>query len=321
MGLLREFAKGLLPKTVLSIARSIKSYRSPSRTLSPFVETIKTTFPTIYFNRVKLIDSGFSNVVIILDDQWVFRFPRGEYQRACFIAEIRLLAELREKTLVSVPNYTQIALSGGFGGYRVIDGRELAPSLFRTLNRVSQEAVLVQFGEFLNVLHSLPISLIARKDGSIPRWGNSRLAEQYFNERRRLLARKLNAGLLASLDHFYATFDSSSERLIHGDLTEGHVLLAQDTGKLGIIDFSDAVAGDAAADFAILWTYADWAAPFVFERYVFKAVDTQLLGRSRWHSARHRADRVWWLLQGRGHPSSVDQAVAELESELVAVGG
>jgi aminoglycoside 2''-phosphotransferase len=324
MDLLRRLAKALLPEAVLTVTRSIKSYRSPRSTLSPLLQTIRTAFPEVYFTKAELIDSGFSNIVVILDNKWVFRFPRGEYQRSCFTAELRLLAELRQKTLIAIPNYTQIASSGGVGGYRMIEGQELTPSLFRTLNRVSQEAVLVQFGEFFNVLHSLPISLIARKDGSIPRWNNRRFSEQYFNERRLRLTQKLDADLLKSLDQLYAAFDrsdSSCERLIHGDLTSGHVLLTQDTRKLGVIDFGDAVAGDAADDFAILWTYADWAAPFVFERYAFKAGDIQLLGRSRWHAARHRADRVWWLLQGRGRRSSLGQAVTELESELVAVGG
>ena len=65
--------------------------------------------------------------------------------------------------------------------------------------------------------------------------------------------------------------DAGPERLIHSDVTDDHLLLAPAGDRLaGVIDFGDVELGDAAYDFAYLWSYGDWTPAHVFARYALE---------------------------------------------------
>jgi aminoglycoside 2''-phosphotransferase len=261
---------------------------------------IQTEFPELPFSKAELNDFGEDHAVIVLDGRWVFRFPRGAEAAARGTTERRLLAALAPVSPVAVPHYEHVARDGAFAGYRMIVGRELTEAAFAALPHPRQEAVLAEIGGFLRALHALPPTLLE----ALPEGARSADADAFvalYAERREQLAAALGERLSRAADRFYATLPaavaSGRRAVVHGDMTEDHVLLDPDAGRLaGVIDFTDAALGDPAYDFAFLWAYGAWAPGLAAQAYGADAAD--MLARSRWWFTRYLIDQMWWTISG-----------------------
>jgi aminoglycoside phosphotransferase (APT) family kinase protein len=128
------------------------------------------------------------------------------------------------------------------------------------------------------------------------------------------------ADTVAQIDSFfrhYGNISYDTKRVIHGDLTDDHILLSSTGALAGIIDFADAVLGDPARDFCYAWRYGEWVPEMIYERYQFKS-DPGLLNRSRWHSLRFTIDDFFAAL--RDNRNEYGQTlIAILESELKTI--
>jgi aminoglycoside phosphotransferase (APT) family kinase protein len=266
------------------------------------VARIRAEFGELTFTQATLNDLGEDHAVVILDDAWVFRFPRTAEAAALAAGERRLLKALREVSALPTPRYDHVSISGDFAGYPMIPGRELSERVFAELTREVQGRVLGELGRFLACIHRLPPSLVAAPDGAGPVWRGVDYARRY-RHRRAQLAAALPHGLLVRIDRFFESFpeivDRASKALIHGDLSEDHILLAPDGERLGgVIDFTDAGVGDPAFDFAFLWAYGDWAPAHAARHYGAGGATAKIVVRSRWWFTRYSIDRIWWNLTG-----------------------
>ena len=323
MTFLRNLSAAVLPDRAFHAARSAKSYFSMRSVLPLYVDLVRSTFPDIAFEQARLITTGFANVVLMLDRQWVFRFPRNRHRRQALASEISILARLDGQIGADIPHYTHLAPDGSFGGYRMLHGEELKPDLFRTLDRGAQETAVSQFAQLLSALHELPVDLAARGDRIHVGQSNAEFGAQYFSERRRVMARKLGPDMSLRLDRLYRDLpglDSFAMRLINNDIDDDHLLWNRDSNRIGLIDFGDAAAGDPAIDFAMLWTYPDWVPAFVFDRYAPGAQDRGLPERARFHAARRMGDRLWYCLRREGHPRNLRDMIGAMDRQLALLG-
>lgn len=322
MNTLVQIAKSVAPDSIIDFARSVRARLEHRAKLASLVARIRTTFPELQFDQAKLFDLGFDHAVVILDGALVFRFPRQSANQVNFIYELRLLAELKRRTTVAIPDYLYIAPGDAFGGYPLLDGEVMRPTRFQGLDRPAQEAVLLQIAELLGVLHALPATLLQRPDGSIPSyWADHRFSDGRFAERREVLAKAVDGGLINAIERFYEipVPKPPTLRLVHTDIQEDHILLAPDGRSIGVIDF-DAGLGDPAWDFASLWAWGDWAPPFIFEHYAMAAEDPGLLERSRLQSVRYWIERLYWRVMGANTHLSVAEVAALVKAELANVG-
>src|SRR5580704_9827440 len=154
--------------------------------LAGLEQRIRAEFPELRFADAALNDFGEDHAVVVLDDQWVFRFPRSAAAAACGAVERRLLARLNAVSPVATPRYEFVSEAGDFGGYRMIAGEELTEGAFAALPRAAQESVLDEIGRFLGVLHALPASLVARPGAETTREDAAWFAERYAERRARL---------------------------------------------------------------------------------------------------------------------------------------
>ena len=271
--------------------------------LDGLVARIRAEFPEFILTRAILNDFGEDHAVVIVDDAWVFRFPRTPEAAALAAGERRLLDQLRQVSPLPTPRYERVSPVGDFAGYPIIPGTELSERVFAGLPRGVQERVLAQLGVFLARLHQLPPSLIAPPLGVAgPAWSAADYARRY-RLRRAQLASTLPPDLHVRLDDFFeslpAIVDDAAHVLIHGDLTEDHILLAPDGERLsGVIDFTDAAVGDPAFDFTFLWAYGDWAPAYAARHYGAGETTAKIVARSRWWFIRCSIDRIWWNLSG-----------------------
>jgi aminoglycoside 2''-phosphotransferase len=285
---------------------------------------IGAEFPDLDLSQARLNDDGADHVVVILGDAWVFRFPRGPEAAGYAAGERRLLAHLNQAAALATPRYEWVAAAGDFAGYRMIVGEQLSAALFASLSREAQENILEELGGFLAVLHAIPPALAASPDGAAVSPPAAAETVRRYHRRRERLAETLPDDLRGWVDRFYdalpAAMAGAPTVLVHGDLTEDHILLAPTRDRLaGLIDFTDAGLGDPAYDFTFLWAYGDWAAAHAARRYEAREPIDRMLRRSRWGFIRYCVDQLWWNLSGaRGY--DVTAVLADIRANLEALG-
>jgi aminoglycoside 2''-phosphotransferase len=270
--------------------------------LARLVGRIRAEFPELGFSDAVLNDFGEDHAVVVLDERWVFRFPRSAAAAACAGTERRLLGRLNAVSAVATPRYEHVSQAGDFGGYRMIAGQELTEAAFAALPHQAQETVLDEIGRFLGVLHTLPAALVARPDGE-PTIEDAAWFAARYAERRARLAEALGPALLVGADRFYAAFPAAvattAAAVIHHDFSEDHILLDPQRQRLaGVIDFTDAALGDPAFDFTYLWSYGRRAPARALRSYGAGAATASILTRSLWWFVRYRIDQVWWSVSG-----------------------
>ena len=281
---------------------------------------IRSHFPELSFRKSRLDDSGDDHATLILDEAWVFRFPRNAAVRAWGAHERRLLQHLGPISPLPVPDPIFVSDQEGLAGYRMLPGRPLDREVFAGLPSRVQTRCLEQLGDFLACLHNLPPALGV---GGPQAWTGEQHAARYQRRRERL-ASAIPGDLLSRMDRFSAALpdavDHTPKTLIHGDLSRDHILLAPDAnGLAGVIDFTDAGLGDPAFDFTCVWDYGEGAPAHLAASYGRSLQIDAMVERSRWWFARYSIDRLWSALGGaRG--DELPARLGELSATLAAIG-
>lgn len=283
---------------------------------------IRDAFPQLPFTRATLIGQGDDNLIVVLDDTWIVRFPRNDAYRGRFAAELNLLAQLSPLSPVPVPQYEYVAEGRDFGIYRRIAGTEMTPAVFAAMSAPEQRETISSLASFLSTLHALPEKTIVQPDGTIARtWSGAQFAGLYRDTRRAEIARTVSPRILARFDAFHdalATLKPGPARLAHDDLSDDHILVAG-SRLVGIIDFSDAAYGDPVIDFAWFWHLGETNVDRLLQDYKFGSEDSSLKTRSHWICVRSMINQLWYGLQGKSELTA-EQTVAELDPHLKRLG-
>jgi aminoglycoside phosphotransferase (APT) family kinase protein len=191
------------------------------------------------------IDDGYDFEVAIVDDDWVFRFPRRPAVEVALELEIALLPALAPALPVHVPAFEYVSRRPLFVGYRLIRGVPLVDE--------DPEGVRA----FLEALHAHDASRLPLEHHD---WVDAyreqcaefeRLVFPVVDADQRTQARRL-------FDEVETLVDFEPV-LIHADLGPEH-LLVRDGRLAGVIDWGDMRLGDSALDYAWLLNgpFADW---------------------------------------------------------------
>jgi aminoglycoside phosphotransferase (APT) family kinase protein len=191
------------------------------------------------------IDEGYDFEVAIVDDEWVFRFPRRSGVERPLQVEIELLPAIAHALPVDVPSFEHVSVDPLFVGYRLIRGTRL----------VDEDADGVR--AFLEALHAFdPSGLPLEHRDWVEAYRDQcaefeRLVLPLIDKDRRTEAMRLFGEVETLVD-----FKSA---LLHADLGPAH-LRVRDGRLAGVIDWGDARLGDPALDYAWLLNgpFADW---------------------------------------------------------------
>jgi aminoglycoside phosphotransferase (APT) family kinase protein len=191
------------------------------------------------------IDDGYDFEVAIVDDEWVFRFPRRSGVEEALELEIAVLPVLARALPVDVPFFEFVSRDPLFVGYRLIRGEPLVDE--------DDEGVRA----FLEALHALdPCALPVERLDWIEAYRAQcadfeRLVLPLLEKDRRAQAKRLFDDAETLVDFAPA--------LLHADLGPEH-LLVRDRRLVGVIDWGDMRVGDPALDYAWLLngSFAKW---------------------------------------------------------------
>ena len=195
--------------------------------------------------RVRELDHGYDFEVAIVDDDWVFRFPRRAAVAAALEVEVQLLPEIAPALPVAVPAFEHVSREPVFVAYRVIRGTPL----------VDEDGDGVR--AFVEALHALDPALLPVEQ---PDWVQA-YGEQCAEFERLVLPllgkeERVRSAQLFEEVHTLVGFEPA---LLHADLGPDH-LLVRESRLVGVIDWGDARVGDPALDYAWLLNgpFADW---------------------------------------------------------------
>ena len=217
------------------------------------LEAIKLVFP-LAISAVEMYDNGDDFLVVEVNGEWMFRFPRNEIARKAFAVEKAFLARFKSISPLPVPDYQYDG--DDFGGYRKIHGRLLTTDVFTSLSNPARDRIARQMGQFLSTIHGFPIEE-ARRLGVTEGWGgfHQQAIRCFQDEIAPMLSLSARPNALACIERMMA--EKFEPKVIHGDFAlEDHVFLDEQRQELsGVIDFADVTINDPAHDFQNIVEY------------------------------------------------------------------
>ena len=262
-----------------------------TRSTEELVAKIRSEFPELKFTDVvPILDKGDDHAVLILDNEWVFRFPKSWAFKISFKQEVAMLDALRSRTRVPVPYYEYLSTEKDFGGYRIIRGVELEPEVYAQLSQVERDTVASDIAQLCSALHSLPTGFVIPIEGD----HEDTWSEWYF-KRHSLAASYWETDLTRQVDSMFEHYDDMHAPqlcLLHSDLVGEHIYYDLEKRKVaGVIDFGDLSVGDPASDFSYFWSY-----DYDFPQKMFDAYsgvrDPDFMVRAHKHFIRYEVERV-----------------------------
>jgi aminoglycoside phosphotransferase (APT) family kinase protein len=237
--------------------------------------------------ELRLLSEGWDNTVWLVDGRWVFRFPRRDAVIAGIERETALLPLLAP--LVPLPVPTPVFFGRPADGYpwpffgaAQIPGMEIADSACSDADRSQLARPLAAF---LRALHDRDTVAAVDPAGELPSDPMGRadmalrvpLTERRLSELDRLESWRAPESVHEMLDAARGLGAPQTSSLVHGDLHIRHLLVDDNCGAAGVIDWIDICRGDPAIDLPLFWSLLPAAGRDDFLDTYGTVTDAQLL--------------------------------------------
>ena|ERR1051326_969856 len=237
--------------------------------LEPYLQSIQQAYPELPIVSARRNEEGQNNVVILLNEALVLRFPRYPAALKQLEVELAILAGLQQRITLSIPNplFTrQDAPAGGqaFMGYPLIAGEPLwRETLLAIQDEQTLDRLADQLAGFLKELHSVPVEEAIACE--IPLADTAAECADIYTRIQTLCFPHMRPDARKEVSQHFERFLSDQRHfdyrpvLKHSDFGMSNILF--DTTKqsiTGVIDFGSAALGDPAYDFAgLLSSYGE----------------------------------------------------------------
>lgn len=222
-------------------------YLSPKEfTEAGVLSALALEFPGSAFRRARLIDTGWNNYGAVIDETWMFRFPRDDkFPRD---REKAVLDALKGKVLTPIPVVEFWGQRLACMGYRYLPGKQLTRAELEALPIGRIEALAQDLAYFLAQCH-LALSVSAAEGLGIQRKEFS----EVLSHAKQVLPGKLEpheAKLFERVLQEEALLKEGPDFcFLYNDLHHGNFVVDETTRLAGVFDFGDVAWGDRAAEF------------------------------------------------------------------------
>ncbi len=227
--------------------------------------------PGVAADRIQPLGEGWDNTVYLVDGRWVFRFPRRQMGADLLENECAVMPRIAPGLPLPVPVPTILgkptaAYQWPFAGYRYLPGRTACR---RNPSEAERRAMAEPLGRFLAVLHATPEETWAGVEVPGDELGRMDL-DRRVPVIRGLLSDLAERGLVDTPDPWLPLLRDLPRGprprcLVHGDLYVRHLLVDDQGGLCGLIDWGDVHLGDPACDLMIALTFLPTEARRDFE--------------------------------------------------------
>ncbi|MCQ2011075.1 phosphotransferase [Sporolactobacillus sp. STSJ-5] len=251
---------------------------------------IERQFPELAPAKVSALGEGYDNTVYLVNERYVFRFPRRQIAVGLLRAESGILPKLADHLplQISKPLFfgnPDAEFSWPFLGYEKVRG--YLPVILTHEERARSAADLAQF---LRALHHFPAEQAAAL--GVP---DDELGRLDIGKRKMALLQRVDQLAMQNLYHRVGKLRQYVEKtdpiplaeqrcLVHGDL---HIrnLISNQLGRVtGVIDWGDVHIGDPAVDLSIVYSFLPYGARSQFFA-VYGEVSDATKALARWKAA------------------------------------
>ena len=217
-------------------------------------------FPELAPVRAIYLNEGCDSCAFIINNAWVFRFPKRAEIDEQLLIETRMLAVLEERSPLPVPAFRfhgrpSSAFPFHFVGYARLPG---VPGIRLNPELIPFGAIAVTLGRFLTWLHAVPLDV---PEGlGVPRYPLELLLDEVGPEALDDFEFVASVAPDAPLDEWRGfliarpgtgSMPDPASSLLHNDFAAEHLLVDPVSYDVaGVVDWSDAAIGHPVADFA-----------------------------------------------------------------------
>lgn len=133
----------------------------------PLIAAVVAEFPELARAKVRVRNSGWDSIALDVDDRMIFKFPRNAIAEVALRREAGLLAALRPRLKLAVP---QMSLHHGppiFSSHKKIKGEHLDPKDYARLDAKARDRLARDLAGFFATLHALDLDEM-RGLGALP---------------------------------------------------------------------------------------------------------------------------------------------------------
>jgi len=223
-------------------------------------EQIHSVMPDLEILAYELHQEGLVNDVLIVNNEWVFRFCKTDWARELMANEDRLMIFLEPKLTLAIPK--PIKRAEGVIVYQHLLGEHFLRQAWLLADEAGKQAYADQLGEFLRALHLVNPGEI---DWDVLCSYAPVSRETWLEIHDRVIDRVYPLLLSHQIDWVEDLFQPAlttpnffefEPALVHGDLAPYHILYDPEGNRLtAVIDFGVAGLGDPATDLGSLINY------------------------------------------------------------------
>jgi aminoglycoside phosphotransferase (APT) family kinase protein len=224
---------------------------------------IEKQFPQLQPAQMKVLGEGFDNSVFLVNNQYVFRFPRREIAANLIQTENRLLPLIEPMLPIPIPNPKFQGIPEGgypwpFGGYEILPGKTPA-----RLTKEQRMQSVEPLARFLRTLHDFPVSEAQKLQVPFDQLERINivkrmpmLASNIEKAKQKGLIDQFAVDLFQSfLSTIESPLENDTKTLVHGDLHIRNILVDENGQISAVIDWGDTHIGHPAVDLSIAYSF------------------------------------------------------------------
>lgn len=226
-----------------------------------YLQIIKQTFPKISERQIQVFNDGWDYLVLVVNDQITFRFPRSKEYIDKLPVEVRFVNQFIDRCPIAIPKLKLHKKSDIlYATYPFIQGVQLEKEVADTFSNEQLMLVAKQLGKFLSVLHSFPLEkakeLKQYNFDPLDAWRKrlEKIKIMVFP----LISTQEQEWIKVIYQNYFQVMQKSNIQfcVTHSDIMPGHIIVDPEKHKLsGVIDFGDVLIGDPAYDFTFFGKY------------------------------------------------------------------
>lgn len=297
--------------------------KSKQNEIAELKKTIRENFPDFTVYDAVPLGEGWMSRTILVNNEWVFRFPKQKDGADDLEKEIKILPHLKNHITLAIPQFEYIGKQKNglcFVGYKALPGEILGEDVILSLPEDEKETIAAQLAQFITELSGFPAKQ-AVEYGVL----ENDFYKDYtdtFDEVKKIIFPLIADDMKRYISSRYEMYLGCSDNfqytsaLIHADLSPDHYLTSPFERKLtGIIDFGDIEIGDP--DYEFLYILEDCGEKFtrrVIELRGLDKVEKRMAKISNFVTF----DHIGTILEGvaRSNKNWIDNGIKAIRREM-----
>lgn len=222
------------------------------------IHTINSYYPKLAITSIDFLGAGYDSEAYVVNEEFVFKFPRHATAAANLYKEAHVLMEIRDQLPINVPEVLFTGPSDDFEqmvfvGYERIQGEALTPEVIQTLDEAVLDKLAKELAGFFSALHQIKLTTsiqglhVDKKEK----------CQKEFAVIKSLVLPAVSSDSKDKIntlyEHILAADFEDTTCLVHNDFGASNVFFDRASNQIcGIIDFGDVAIYDRDIDFVCL---------------------------------------------------------------------